>query len=158
MFKMVAKKETNRKDWMRDSESANRSGKRRGWKVFFIICAVIFGIFFLFALFGIGTVSDVTTVQISEGENTAALIRINGPIVTSSIASPFFGTMEASSDWIVAQIKMAEEDTSVEAIIFEINSPGGGALPSKEIVDAIKSTKKPPVSYIREVALREDIG
>ena len=39
----------------------------------------------------------------------------------------------------------------IKAIIFEINSPGGSAVASEEIANAIKRTNKTTVAWIREV-------
>ncbi len=51
---------------------------------------------------------------------------------------------------IVKLINKADKDSSIKAIVFEINSPGGTVLASKEIANAIKSTKKPTVAWITE--------
>lgn len=85
------------------------------------------------------------------GNGNIVTIKIEGPITTEADSVGVFGGTGASSDWIVEQIKRAEEDNNVDGIIFEINSPGGTVVASKEIVDAIKATKKPTASYIREV-------
>ncbi len=51
---------------------------------------------------------------------------------------------------LVKLINKADKDSSIKAIVFEINSPGGTVLASKEIANAIKSTKKPTVAWITE--------
>jgi len=48
-------------------------------------------------------------------------------------------------------IQRADNDIAVKAMIFEINSPGGSVVASKEIADSIKSAQKPTVAWIREV-------
>jgi protease-4 len=71
-------------------------------------------------------------------------INVDGEILTSSS----YGS--ASSDVIVSFINEAELRPDVKGIFLEINSPGGSAVASKEIYDALKSAKKPTVAYIRE--------
>jgi len=68
-----------------------------------------------------------------------ALIEINGEIGADY------------SEELAKLIKKADKDKEIKAIIFEINSPGGTVLASKEIANAIKETKKPTVAWIREV-------
>lgn len=79
-----------------------------------------------------------------------AHIKINGIIVSSKSDSLFGGGVVASED-IVELIQEANEDSSIKAILFEINSPGGAAVPSDEIGKAIKAFEKPTVAWIRDV-------
>ena len=68
---------------------------------------------------------------------------------------PIQGTIGINSDVDPNQISelldKADSDISVDAIILEINSPGGSAVASQEIADAVSGTKKPTVAVIREV-------
>ena len=70
---------------------------------------------------------------------SVALIEINGEIGADYAAD------------LVKLIKKADKDSQVKAIVFEINSPGGTVLASKEIANTIKEAKKPTVAWIREV-------
>ncbi len=87
-----------------------------------------------------------------EGRGNVALIPVEGVILaTTSEDTVFRGENVASSAFIVEAIREAEEDMSVRALVFEINSPGGSAVASDEIGSAIKLAKKPTVAWIREV-------
>ncbi|PIN74059.1 signal peptide peptidase SppA [Candidatus Woesearchaeota archaeon CG10_big_fil_rev_8_21_14_0_10_45_16] len=78
-----------------------------------------------------------------------ALIPING-IITGDGASTL--TTETISSLEVADyIAQAGQDPQIEAIILEINSPGGSAVASDEIAEAIKQSEKPVIAVIREV-------
>jgi protease IV len=79
-----------------------------------------------------------------------ALIPIEGVIMGSS-GSAGFGVAAISSQDIVKFIQEADENPSVEVILLEINSPGGSAVASDEIAEAVKKSEKPVVSLIREV-------
>mgnify|MGYP001569751656 CR=1 FL=1 len=68
-----------------------------------------------------------------------ALIKINGEINS--------GMAEELSK----AIDKASKDSEIKAVVFEINSPGGSVLPSKELAEQIKSISKPKVAWIREV-------
>jgi protease-4 len=74
---------------------------------------------------------------------TGALVMSNGD---SLISQPHM-----SSDTILEYIQSADANKNIKAIILEINSPGGTALASKEVADAVKETNKPVIAFIREV-------
>lgn len=64
------------------------------------------------------------------------------------------GTITDSRD-IVRQFKKYRDDASIEAIVFRIESPGGGITPSQEIFDIVKKTRasgKPVIVSMGSVA------
>ncbi len=92
-----------------------------------------------FVYFGAGDV---------HGEGRVAIIPIEGVIMTSSGSS--FGESYVGSDDVVAFIGEASRDPIIDAIILEINSPGGSAVASDEIASAVLAVEKPVVAVIRE--------
>ena len=89
--------------------------------------------------------------KIEKGDfGNVALIKINGVIATES-ANSLFSDQTASSEDIVNEIKKANEDKDIKAILFEINSPGGSAVASAEIAEAINKVNKTTVALIREI-------
>ncbi|MFQ5975291.1 MAG: signal peptide peptidase SppA [Candidatus Hydrothermarchaeales archaeon] len=80
-----------------------------------------------------------------------AVIKVEG-IITMSDGTGFFGEAGATPERIIKQIKKAEGDSSVKAILFEINSPGGGIVASEAISQAIKDAKKPTIAWLSEIA------
>jgi len=76
-------------------------------------------------------------------------IRIFGPISSAATSGSHFGSI--GPDRISQKIKWAV-DRGVRCLIFEINSPGGAVLPSKEIADAIRAAGAPTVAWVRDVA------
>lgn len=81
--------------------------------------------------------------------NNVALIKIKGTIMPDRQSS-LFSTDITSSPEIVAFIEAADKDPRIKAILFEINSPGGTAVASDEIVRAVKKSSKYSVAWIRE--------
>ena len=64
--------------------------------------------------------------------------------------SIFFEDVVSSTD-TVELIEKAAKNNNIKAIILEINSPGGSAVASEEIANAVKKTNKTTVAWIREV-------
>jgi len=133
----------------------NNNVKKKKW----ILPTVIVGVVVLVMIFIllIGLIISVSSQYAGSdsskrfGKANVVKIQLDGAITMGANSASVFGSSGTSSDWVVEQIKMANEDSLIKGIIFEINSPGGTVVASKEIVDAIKETKKPTASYIREV-------
>ncbi|MBW3003879.1 signal peptide peptidase SppA [Candidatus Woesearchaeota archaeon] len=81
-----------------------------------------------------------------------AIIYINGPIAAGNDIG-FLSQEGTSSSEVISFIESAEKDPSIKALMFEINSPGGTAVASKEIADKIKSVKKYKIAVIREAGV-----
>ncbi len=117
-------------------------GKKSSLKRRIILAAgILIGIFviipLLFSLFNNVELGNV------------ALIPVEGVIMGSEGSS--FGSTVVSSKEIVTFIEKAESNPAIKAIVIEINSPGGSAVASDEIGQALKKATKPTVAYIREV-------
>lgn len=121
--------------------------KRKPWLV--IILVLLF--LSLISIFIIGIVALLVTDESSLTTGNVAVIPIKGVILIDGEQSLFSSTGIAASNDIVEQIKKAEKDPMIQAIIFDINSPGGAPVASAEIARAIKEAKKPTVAVIREV-------
>lgn len=80
-----------------------------------------------------------------------AVVKVQGEIVSSSSSGFFDGASGVSSEEISDELKQANQDPSVAGVFVDINSPGGSAVASKEIFDAIRDLEKPSLAYIGEV-------
>ena len=93
------------------------------------------------------------SLGLNNGEKVAVIFA-SGPInVGRSNDSPFGGEM-VGSDTVVAAVNDAASDTSVKAIVLRVDSPGGSALASDLMWNAIENakTKKPVVVSMGDVA------
>lgn len=79
--------------------------------------------------------------------NTVAIIPLQGQIAYGQSDS---NVQIVTPNDIRMAINQADEDESVSAILIEMNSPGGSAVASEEMMDAIKSAKKPVVVWISD--------
>jgi protease-4 len=109
--------------------------------IFLTIGAVFFILFFIIPI----------TFSIFDGSKygNVALIPIEGMITGNG--GKYLGQTTVSSKEIVKYIESANEDEQIKAIVLEINSPGGSAVASDEIAAAVKKSKLPVISQIREV-------
>lgn len=82
-------------------------------------------------------------------DNQIAIIPVSGVIGPTPITVPFT-TSSANIELILKSIEKAKED-KIKAVIFEINSPGGTVVASREIANAIKNLEKPTIALIREI-------
>lgn len=109
-----------------------------------IIGFVILGFVAVMALIVILTLVNLSMpgdVDFPAGGDKVAVIELNG-IITSSRS-------------IVRQFKRYEDDNSVKAIVFRIDSPGGGIAASQEIYAKVRSVRdagKPIVASMGSVA------
>ncbi|MBR9683079.1 signal peptide peptidase SppA [Candidatus Woesearchaeota archaeon] len=110
-------------------------------RVLLIIGAVLFVLFFVLPLL----------FSLFDGSNfgNVAVVSVEGVITANGGGS--FGTQTVSAKTVVNFLKDAEERDSVEAVLLEINSPGGSAVASDEIATQIKKMEKPVVAVIREM-------
>lgn len=60
---------------------------------------------------------------------------------------------ETSSEEIIYLINQANADDNIKAIILEVDSYGGSPVAAEEINDALKSTNKPTVAFVRGAAV-----
>ncbi len=77
-----------------------------------------------------------------------AKVSVSGPIKRNRRRpSPFSGQNATLADDTVEQITQADEDESVEALLLELNTPGGEVLPSDDIRRAADEFAGPTIAY-----------
>jgi protease-4 len=121
-------------------------GQGKNW-IFAIGVLVILALFSLFFALVLGSLF-VPSEPLSLSGNVAR-IYVTGEILPDG-SSSIFGSSGASSQDIVDLIKKADENKEIKALLIEINSPGGAAVASEDIVKAIKKSKKPSVALIKD--------
>ncbi len=105
------------------------------------------------ALFFLANVSALflTDVTTSISKNNVIIIPLYGVITIDNAERGLIGSNSVIADEVVAELKDAEKDTNIKAIILEINSPGGSAVASAEIAHTVKSLNKTTYALIRDV-------
>ncbi len=111
-----------------------------------------FAVFFVLSLMVISFILS-SLMNLSSGDiaGNVMVVSLSGLIVPESPESGLFRSDESISSYIVENLRQASEDPSIKAVLLYINSPGGGAVASYEIADAVKKLDKPTVSVIRSV-------
>ena len=128
----------------KDRRSRGKRGKRD--KTPIIVISIIVAIFVFMII-----IISISKDNLSRGNNVA-LIHIDGTILVADSQS-FIPYSATYSDKVITFIEDAIKNKNIKAIIFEINSPGGSAVASSEIAEAIKKVKehnKTTVALIRE--------
>ncbi len=90
----------------------------------------------------------VSTLSSAPNGDTVAIIPLQGEIGYDSSNS---SESVVTPDMIQNSISQAESDSSVSSILIDVNSPGGSPVASEEIMNSIKSSKKPVVVWISDV-------
>ena len=131
---------------MTKQEKIETSGFKWWYVVVILVLLVIFG----FLLSGIIFIASLGGGGIDSRSGNVALIEVKGVIVTDDSVGLSL-TDSISSTELVEQIEKADQDPSISAIVLDINSPGGSAVASSEIGDALKRAEKPTVAWIRDI-------
>jgi len=98
-----------------------------------IIIGVIIGLSFLFFLI----IILIGLTGLSVMEEGAGLYGLGQKVAIIEI----YGTI-GSSDDVIRQLKKYSKDSSVPAIVLDIDSPGGAVVPSQEIYEEVLKAKK----------------
>ena len=125
-------------------EKAPQQSFRWGYAIFVLLLLSILG------FIAVGVISLFVGLDVESLSGNVALIPINGVIVGDKDSEFIFESVTSSPD-TVKFIEKADKNPSIKAIILEINSPGGSAVASEEIANAVKKTNKTTVAWIREV-------
>lgn len=126
--------------------------------VILFICLLFSGVLIL-GLVGIIGVQGMGSMPlqeqtVAESNSLDKILQIN----ISGIIAEGAGLFSAgtSPEIVKKQLKQAEKDYNIKAVIIKINSPGGGVTASDEIYNAIeqfkKKTKKPVVAFFSDIA------
>jgi protease-4 len=95
---------------------------------------------------------EEVTLSSTNSDNKIAVIEVDGVISSGEIDRSGVGMVQYIKD----QLKMAERDTDVKAVILKVNSPGGEVLASDEINKAITKfqdqTHRPVVASMGALA------
>ncbi len=118
-----------------------------GLKHVLLTLAVIFT-----ALFALAFALSPRGFGLSVGD-CVGVLRVEGELSESADAIGFFvgGVSSASVKKLLAN---AESDFRVKALVLEVNSPGGSAVASKEVFEALRvfRGRKPVVAFLSEIA------
>lgn len=102
-------------------------------------------VLFIAVLLIIGSGTDVISGGFGD---TVAIIPVQGEIGYTQ--SDILGGSVVTPQSVIDGIKQAEEDSSVSAIVLDVNSPGGTPVASEEIMNAVNNSKKPVVVWISD--------
>lgn len=127
-----------------------------------VLKAVIFAIIFFFIfqlLSAVFNVDQNTSFEDLKNENynencSVFGIGIHGTLMTylpaHSENDPDFNYDITASENVIDNIKVANENPKIKAILIDVDSPGGLPVAGEEIAIALKNSTKPTVALIRQ--------
>ena len=127
------------------SQNKEKQERSKWWQIIKVIIGLTILGFLISIILSLFTGNDFESLN-----GNVAVIDISGTIVAQKDTGSFFEEVTSSED-IVNLIEKAGKNDKIRAIVFKINSPGGSAVASEEIANAIKKTNKTTVAWIREV-------
>lgn len=80
------------------------------------------------------------------------VVNIDHEITVDSSPTSMFNPGAPGSEDLAAIIEELDKREDIGALLFVMNTPGGSAVASREVYDAVKSLKKPKVAYFREIS------
>ncbi|HSJ39103.1 MAG TPA: signal peptide peptidase SppA [Planococcus sp. (in: firmicutes)] len=80
---------------------------------------------------------DETVIEEGSSNSRIAVLDVDGAIQDTGDAAPFLGTAGYNHGFFMEQLEQIKEDTTVKAVVLNVNSPGGGVVESAEIYDKI---------------------
>lgn len=86
--------------------------------------------------------------------NKIAILYAEGEIIPNEFTSTFYSKNYINSKEYIKELEKLKQDSSIKAVVFRINSPGGSAYASEQIWHAVKNlqTVKPVVVSMGDYA------
>ena len=123
---------------------------RTFWKV--IVTFGVLGIFVLIIAFGIAALMGGLKAPSLSSAGDIAVVPIYGPITLGGCGGTVLQAEScADVSTIKQQLKDADDDPKVKAIVLDVYSGGGNVVASRELMRAVKNTKKLKVAWISEI-------
>jgi protease IV len=123
---------------------------KKGWAIGVSITAVLFlvgcvGLAALIAWASLGTSS------VPVGQKGVAVIHVSGVIASSPQSGLLSATATTTPESLISQLRRADTDNKVAAVLLRVDSPGGSAAASQEIFKEVKRMKKPVMVSIADI-------
>ena len=114
-----------------------------------IILSIIVGGSLVLLILLIGFLTFLGSTTNTFKGNTIAVIPLQGEIAYGSTS--LTGGSVITPENVEGAIQEAESDSTVSAILLDINSPGGSPVASEELMNIINKSEKPVVVWISDV-------
>ncbi|MBN1298640.1 MAG: signal peptide peptidase SppA [Actinobacteria bacterium] len=138
---------------MNEKRSKMSAGKITGFVFLglFIIIILSSGCFIGgFFTGSLGSSLTGATAGFSSGLESIYLIRIEG-VISGGASSSLLGGSTVTPEAVIEQLRAAQANPSVKAILLRVNSGGGSAAASQEIFEELKKVSKPVVVSVGDV-------
>lgn len=119
-----------------------------------IIAGIVIGLVLVSLAAAMAIKGDTDTAADRQVREQIAVVRIEGPIVSSTPVGFAAGGV-AAADQIVDELKQARENPEIRAVVLRLNTGGGTTVGSDEIgqeVERVRKAGKPVVASMGEMA------
>lgn len=114
-----------------------------------IFKAVTVVVTIVFVIVAINTVYEVESEVVGDGTCNVAVLPIEGTVL------PFYGLVDAplvvTPEMVESFMDTVEKQGDIDAVLVEINSPGGTPVASQRIAERIKNSSLPSVGLIGDI-------
>ncbi len=145
-------------DFLDSSDSSNTLHKRlrsifvlsimQGLLLLGLLIIIGIGIYFIVFKSGNGENGSFYSTA-SNSSCNVQVVNITGPLTTSEYIDPATGASLINSTEIITKLSDANNDNRIEAVVLNIDTPGGSPVAGWDILYAAKMMNKPVVSWIR---------
>jgi protease IV len=123
---------------------------KKGWAIGISLTAVLF----LVGCVGLAALiawASLSTSSVPVGQKGVAVIHVSGVIASSPQSGLLSATATTTPESLIAQLRRADTDNKVAAVLLRVDSPGGSAAASQEIFKEVKRMKKPVMVSIADI-------
>ena len=125
---------------------------KKGWTIGVIVGVAVVLLMCCGSVIAAGAIAGAagTATPLTAG-SSVAVIHLDGVIASSSESGLLSGSATATPESMIKQLRDADKDSRVAAVVLRVDSPGGSAAASQEIYEEVRRMKKPVVVSAADV-------
>jgi protease-4 len=100
---------------------------------------------------GIALLSLGGSSSVPVGRQSVAVIHVSGVIASSPQSGLLTASATVTPESMITQLRRADNDSRVAAVLLRVDSPGGSAAASQEIFKEVKRMKKPVIVSVADI-------
>lgn len=123
---------------------------KKGWAIGISVAIILF-LFVCAGTAGLILISLAGSSSVPVGRQSVAVIHVTGVIAASPTSGLLSTSATVTPENMISQLRQADKDSRVAAVLLRVDSPGGSAAASQEIFKEVKRMKKPVVVSVADI-------